>query len=198
MASTRLLTTMVLAGLALSNCGSEPEGLDAVAEQAVPVADFSFVIQRACNSPAMEVSFINASRNSDSYRWDFGDGTTSNEISPSKTYYNSGDFQVTLTSRRGAASSLLQKELAIADNDGTGPMIALSYKRADNNSLQIEYSISADGYEYLLHFGDGGTIISSEAIIRHTYSGLGLFEASLIAENDHGRSCESILIDLHP
>jgi len=44
------------------------------------------------------IKFTNVSCNSDAFFWDFGDGNTSNEESPSHIYANSGDYTVTLTS----------------------------------------------------------------------------------------------------
>lgn len=44
-----------------------------------------------------QIVFTNQSTNATSYLWDFGDGTTSTEISPAHTYANGGSFKVKLT-----------------------------------------------------------------------------------------------------
>ncbi len=51
------------------------------------------------NDPAVGeyVYFFNTSRNATSYSWDFGDGTTSNEVEPSHWFAISGSYTVTLT-----------------------------------------------------------------------------------------------------
>ena len=46
--------------------------------------------------PGDTVHFINNSQNGEYYHWDFGDGTTSNEQSPSHWYGTGGDYNVTL------------------------------------------------------------------------------------------------------
>ncbi|TAI49792.1 PKD domain-containing protein, partial [Flagellimonas allohymeniacidonis] len=59
------------------------------------------------------VTFINISENADAFEWDFGDGTTSTEIDPIKTF-ESGTFTVTLTASNAAgASSTFEDELVI-------------------------------------------------------------------------------------
>ncbi len=59
------------------------------------------------------VSFINLSENADSYTWDFGDGTTSTEINPIKTY-TTGSYTVILTAKNVAgAEGAFQDEIVI-------------------------------------------------------------------------------------
>nr|WP_299338401.1 immunoglobulin-like domain-containing protein [Allomuricauda sp.] len=67
------------------------------------------------------VSFINISENADSFEWDFGDGTTSTEIDPIKTFAE-GTFTVTLTASNVAgASSTVTDELTIDLPDAPPP-----------------------------------------------------------------------------
>ena len=51
------------------------------------------------------ISFINTSQNSDSYLWDFGDGTSSTLRNPVKTYTESGDYEVKLTATNSKTGS---------------------------------------------------------------------------------------------
>jgi PKD repeat protein len=44
-----------------------------------------------------KISFINTSENADSFLWNFGDNTTSNEKNPVKTFSQTGDYEITLT-----------------------------------------------------------------------------------------------------
>ena len=50
------------------------------------------------------ISFTNTSSSADSYIWDFGDGNTSTEASPSHTYTSDGDYYVKLTATSSAAN----------------------------------------------------------------------------------------------
>ncbi|MDX1477532.1 MAG: PKD domain-containing protein [Saprospiraceae bacterium] len=65
----------------------------------VPKADFNFV------KDGFTVTFTNASNNSTSYMWDFGDGGMSTEENPVHTYASEGEYMVTLTARDDASNS---------------------------------------------------------------------------------------------
>src|ERR1700709_2599516 len=66
--------------------------LNAIAQ---PVAKFSSNITQGCNPTSIQ--FINQSTgNPTLYNWDFGDGSTSTQPFPQKTYTSSGSFTVTL------------------------------------------------------------------------------------------------------
>ncbi len=50
------------------------------------------------------VKFINISENADRYEWDFGDGNTSTEVNPTKTY-ETGEYTVTLKATHASGAS---------------------------------------------------------------------------------------------
>lgn len=52
----------------------------------------------------LTVSFTNASRNAQSFVWDFGDGKTSTDKNPVHKYSKYGTFKVTLTAKRQVGS----------------------------------------------------------------------------------------------
>lgn len=84
-----------------------------------PDALFSYTVK------GLEIEFKNESKNADSYEWDFGDGTTSNEENPSHTYPEKGKYVPTLTAHNSfgemEASTVirLSKESAIKLDDET-------------------------------------------------------------------------------
>lgn len=61
-----------------------------------PKPTASFTVSKTSALVGEEIQFTNTSVNSTSYTWSFGDGTTSTEESPKKTYSASGVFTVTL------------------------------------------------------------------------------------------------------
>ncbi len=51
------------------------------------------------------VTFTNTSENATTYSWDFGDGATSSQENPVKTYTENGDYEVSLTASNDAGAS---------------------------------------------------------------------------------------------
>ena len=101
--------------LILSSCKKEP------------AANFSF---SGSAKVGETIQFANLSKNSDSYNWNFGDGSTSIENSPSHSYAKPGNYNVTLDAKGRGGSSSISKSIKI-----TG--ITYSLK---NNSSMILYN----------------------------------------------------------
>ncbi|BBN83391.1 hypothetical protein PA25_33760 [Pseudoalteromonas sp. A25] len=74
-----------------------------------PVASFSFSVN------GTTVKFTNSSTDARSYSWQFGDGASSAEVSPSHTYAAAGTYQVTLTATDGAKTNSVTKSVQIGD-----------------------------------------------------------------------------------
>ena len=85
-----------------------------------PVAYFSF------NSSGNNFSFTNTSENASQFSWDFGDGNTSNGISPGHTYAASGTYTVTLQAQECGLS------------DTFSYVINVFTAQMEDNSLQKE------------------------------------------------------------
>ncbi|MFI1772602.1 PKD domain-containing protein [Thalassobellus citreus] len=65
------------------------------------------------NEDSGTVTFINTSENSNTYEWDFGDGSNSKEINPVKTYTN-GTYKIVLKAKNVAgASAIFEDEIVI-------------------------------------------------------------------------------------
>lgn len=67
---------------------------NSIADLTPPSAAFSYAISEADH---LTVEFSNQSKSATQYSWDFGDGTSSTDANPSKTYSVIGDYNVTLT-----------------------------------------------------------------------------------------------------
>ena len=83
-----------------------------------PTANFSYSDSVFCNVPAT-VSFLNNSFYSNSYYWDFGDGTTSSSTNPTHTYTSFGTFSVQLIAigPLGVDSILRQQIISVDQNN---------------------------------------------------------------------------------
>jgi cyclophilin family peptidyl-prolyl cis-trans isomerase len=60
-----------------------------------------------------KVKFSNKSQNAERYEWNFGDGSTSNEVSPKHTYWKSGKHEIELKAIKGNKSSIYKTEIEI-------------------------------------------------------------------------------------
>ncbi len=118
------------------------------------------------------------------YFWSFGDGATSNEISPVHQYKTTGTYTVSLTVQDddGADSDVLKREITIKNL----PPVAIA--KSSVSSAKVGEKITFDGSEsydidgkiigFEWHFGDG-TIAHTESV-KHSYSKAGTYTVVLI------------------
>lgn len=125
-----------------------------------------------------------------SWSWDFGDGTTSTESSPSYTYPQAGTYSVTLkvTDNNGAESTFTTA-VSVAPPPpppNTQPTAQFDVSVADLQASFVDRSIDGDGtiVQWSWDFGDGA--VSSEASPTHTYADTGSFTVSLTVTDDKG------------
>ncbi len=105
------------------------------------VADFSIDVNTACITPAV-FNFQNLSANGGSYTWYFGDGTTSNLISPSHTYNSYGTYDVKLVVNGGICGMDSITYTSLINVDST---LICIYNMPVNNNATL---ISCDGLLY--------------------------------------------------
>jgi PKD repeat protein len=74
----------------------------------------SFNATPTTGAAPLDVTFADTSEgNPTSWSWDFGDGSTSTEQSPSHTFARTGSFSVTLTARNSGGSSTATKQIEV-------------------------------------------------------------------------------------
>ncbi|MDB5206583.1 MAG: hypothetical protein JWR72_1658 [Flavisolibacter sp.] len=119
-----------------------------------------------------------------SYLWNFGNGVTSADATPSYTYSTQGTYAVTLTitTAGGCTETYTMPE---AVKVGTRPVVNFS---AVPNPVCAFQNVSftnlttGGGTEYLWLFGDGGTSTAQSPL--HQYSDTGLFSVMLYVKNN--------------
>lgn len=89
---------LCLATILLVNCGR-------------PVANFSYGGE--VKAPAV-VTFENTSEKADAYEWDFGDGTTSDEVAPTHRYIFPGIYTVRLRALREGKARIQEQQVVVA------------------------------------------------------------------------------------
>jgi PKD repeat protein len=158
-----------------------------VAPNVLPTADFTHEVD------GLTVDFTSTSTDSDgtivSYLWEFGDGETSAEQSPSHTFAAGGavDVKLTVTDDRGGVASKTTSVKPIAPN--VDPVAAFT---SEATGLKVEFDSSgssdSDGTieSREWDFGDGGT--STAAKPSHTYDAAGDYAVKLTVKDDRGGS----------
>ncbi|MDH4067715.1 MAG: PKD domain-containing protein, partial [Dehalococcoidia bacterium] len=158
-----------------------------------PMADFWSDVQ-SCSNP-LTVQFTDQSIPGDndivSWEWDFGDGETSADQSPSHTYDTPGTYTVilTVTDELGCYDDET-KEAYITSNEG--PTAAFSaiptsgYAPLDvdftDNSVPGDHHIKFYDWD----FGDGNTSVLQNP--SHTYNDVGIYTVTLTVTDEHGCS----------
>lgn len=117
--------------------------------------------------------------------WSFGDGSTSNSVSPVKKYTTEGSFTIRLVSDFGGCKDSITKNITVVKK--TKPAFAASDSIACNVPFSVQFKNQTTGNNsYKWEFGDGAT--STETNPLHTYTKTGTFTVKLIVFNANGCS----------
>lgn len=136
-----------------------------------PIAKFTYSIKDK------EVTFTNESLHAKDFHWTFGDGTTTSEINPIKTYSSTGTYEITLQATNITKSNEYSEVITITDSN---PQAKFSYS---TNNLQVIFkNRSTNSKTYFWDFGNGQTSTQKEPTI--TYLKEGTYSVSLTAKND--------------
>jgi PKD repeat protein len=134
------------------------------------------------------ITFTNTSQNADTYRWNFGDGSNSSEVSPSHSYDDAGTYTVELTATGEGGLSIATATLTIAHPE---PVAAFTMDRHSALTLQAVhfFNNSENATSYVWQFGDGTS--STEQSPIHSYSVAGTFTITLTANGPGGSASAS-------
>ncbi|HTN21539.1 MAG TPA: PKD domain-containing protein [Pelobium sp.] len=154
----------------------------------LPVAEFN-APAKVCITKAAKFNYVekNIGEPVVSWLWDFGDGTTSTEQSPSHTYASLGTYKVKLSliSKIGCNSLVTEKEISLIK-----PLVnefEIVSPLCINNPISfVDQSTSTDGgiSSWLWDFGDGTT--SNEKNPVHVYAKSGTYKVNLIITSQIG------------
>lgn len=132
-----------------------------------------------------------------SYSWDFGDGTTSTQVSPTHTFSAPGTYNVCLTAASALCNNTRCEAVTVTGTTNTCNAlfnIATDTNSANPNAFTV-YNLSyGANLTYLWNFGDGNT--SSQANPTHIYSSNGNYQLCLTVDNGAGCTqtyCDSLL-----
>ncbi|HEY3405160.1 MAG TPA: DUF5050 domain-containing protein [Ohtaekwangia sp.] len=98
--------TLFLAACIILSCGDDGDGTK-------PQPAATFEASKTTVKIGEEIQFTNNSENATAFKWSFGDGTTSKEVSPKKSYTSSGTFVVSLLSTGAGGSKISNVEITV-------------------------------------------------------------------------------------
>lgn len=156
-----------------------------------PAADFEADLTYTC--PSTEIFFSNVSFNAATSLWDFGDGTTSTERNPVKSYTENGNYTITLTvaNERGCVSTLTKEAYILVEQ----PLARFSSSglQADCPPLVTRFTDESVGENIIgweWDFGDGNSSFLPNP--SHAYTLPGVYDVKLTVTNLAG--CQDSLL----
>ncbi|MAS34256.1 MAG: hypothetical protein CL610_09620 [Anaerolineaceae bacterium] len=156
-----------------------------------PVA--AFRAEPASGTTNEPVQFINETTGEvTSYEWQFGDGATSGEQSPTHTYGAAGEYTVSLRAVGPGGENTAQITYSVADA-AQPPVAAFHAEPASgttNEPVQFINETTGEVTSYEWQFGDGAT--SGEQSPTHTYGAAGEYTVSLRAVGPGGENTAQI------
>ena len=93
---TRIVATVIFLAMVLLSCSSPKAGFNYIQTDLVVPSD---------------VQFENTSVKAETYKWDFGDGKKSTEVTPDHRYLLSGKYNVKLVAMKGGKESIVEQEI---------------------------------------------------------------------------------------
>ncbi len=133
--------------------------------------------------------FTDNSVSAQSYFWDFGDGSTSTQSSPTHLYNNPGLYNVVLvTTNANTCNGTDTARFTIRVLDA--PTAAFTFTPLQpqaNTPTTFTNNSSSDAVRFRWDFGDGDSLLTvSRAPVTHQYRATGQFQACLTAYNSLG------------
>ncbi len=157
----------------------------------IPVANFN-ANPKSGYAP-LSVQFTDMSQYATKWKWDFGDGNTSNDQNPKHTYSAAGNYTVNLTAINANGTDSKPATITVLDPVLPVPTVIPPVANFNANPtsgyapLAVQFTdMSQYATKWNWDFGDGST--STEQNPTYIYSATGTYTVSLTAINENGTS----------
>lgn len=168
---------------------------DAVQSIGLPTPAFSVDVALGCTGDLF--TFMNESSDGAvSYLWDFGDGNTSTEASPTHSYADIGTYTVTLTAYNinGCDSSLAVVDLIDINHPDADFTAFPTFAFCPPLLVSFTDQSSSDAVAWQWDFGNGST--SGIQNPSHIYTQSGTYTITLVVTNANGCTDTIVMPDL--
>lgn len=157
------------------------------AEKLAPKACFSFTPSTGIKAGDLVTFNSSCSENAATFNWDFGDGSTSTDASPTHTYTTAGDFTVKLEVKDAAGlSNSTTQTITVAAS--TNPIACFTYSPSTDikagTAITFHGGCSVNAATFHWDFGDGTT--STDSMVSHTFATANTFTVVLQVKNAAG------------
>lgn len=132
-----------------------------------------------------EIQFTNKSENATAFKWSFGDGTTSTEVSPKKSYQTSASFLVSLVSTGNGGSTISSLEIKVLPS---ASFIVESEDSLYSGSAVHFTNTSKGASSYEWSFGDANSSTSTATDAVFTYNNGGTYTVTLKSKSAVGET----------
>ncbi|MCX6326558.1 MAG: PKD domain-containing protein, partial [Bacteroidia bacterium] len=173
-----------------ANCSDSIKRKVSVTPQA-PVADFD-PIQSGCEPLSIIINNISLHTETPgtTFRWDFGDGSTSSAENPTYTWFDPGSYRVELTVTGPGGTSVKSQVVNSYPSPKAYFEVTPTFIFVNDEKVR-GFNLSEDADSYLWEFGDGDTSKVKEPF--HRYMDAGTFDITLWAYSNNGCSDKYIL-----
>lgn len=148
-----------------------------------PKADFQ-MSDSISTCPPLFVSFTNQSLNYKEIKWDFGDGSYSQSLSPTKSFNYPGIYYVKLIAiNNGGCIDTIVKTIIV--KGPTGNFTYNPLQECNNATVQFQ-STTQNTIKYIWDFSDGNVIQNTNGNTSHFYNTAGIYVPKMILEDSTG------------
>jgi PKD repeat protein len=152
-------------------------------ETLAPQSQAEFTPSATIVAIGVAVQFTNNSQNATAYKWSFGDGTTSKEVSPKKSYSESGRFLVSLVSTGSGGSTISNMEITVT----SASSFVVENQEDLKANVPVQFTSTSLGAEtYAWSFGDAGNSTATDENPIFTFQTAGTYSVSLTTTNVNG------------
>lgn len=137
--------------------------------------------------------FSNTSVNATGYLWDFGDGTTSTNFNPSKTYTAPGVYEVSLTSTNTNGDDVYTTQITVYET--TDAQVTQSILASGSGSVtkQLVLTNSSDYTSFSWGLSGIGTgLYPNSSIVNFEFTEAGYYEITVTTTDSNG--CENTTV----
>ncbi|HMU47470.1 MAG TPA: PKD domain-containing protein [Chitinophagaceae bacterium] len=118
------------------------------------------------------VTFFNTSSNATSYKWYFGDGTTSTEFNPTHTYTTIGTYFLKLVANGPSGADSVCKVLYLSNVEPNKSSFSYFMDRCEGIPVNFSfYSLNPQSLYYAWDFGGGITSTEKNPVIQYGATG---------------------------